>query len=70
MQRFESLLHEWHDYITEDIDELELIKEYLENLTTPFGFLKVVASQAAEELKDEDREDLKQQREGDTKFHR
>jgi len=35
-------LHEWHNYISDDIDELEMIKEYLQNLTTPFGFLKVV----------------------------
>lgn len=42
VQRFESLLQEWHDYITEDIEELDLIKEYVENLTSPFGFLKAV----------------------------
>lgn len=42
VQRFESLLQEWHDYITEDIEELDLIKEYVENLTMPFGFLKAV----------------------------
>ena len=42
VQRYESLLHEWYDYITEDIEELELINEYLENLTSPFGFLKVM----------------------------
>ena len=42
VQRFESLLQEWHDYITEDIEELELIKEYVENLTSPFGFLKAI----------------------------
>ncbi len=42
VQRFESLLQEWQDYITEDIEELELIKEYVENLTSPFGFLKAV----------------------------
>jgi hypothetical protein len=29
VQRFESLRYEWHNYISEDIEELELIKEYL-----------------------------------------
>ena len=29
VQRFESLSHEWHNYILEDIEELDLIKEYL-----------------------------------------
>ena len=33
VQRFESLLQEWHDYITEDIEELDLIREYIDNLT-------------------------------------
>ena len=60
VQRFESLLHEWHDYITEDVEEFELIKEYIENLTTPFGFLKVSANTASAQLKNEDVEDLKE----------
>ena len=59
VQRFESLLHEWYDYISEDIEEFELIKEYLENLVTPFGFMKALANEKSESLKEEDKEDLK-----------
>ena len=33
VQRFESLLHEWHEYINDDIEDLERIREYLDNLT-------------------------------------
>ena len=58
VQRFESLLGEWHAYIEEDIEEYELIKEYLEHLTTPFGFLKSMAKGKTEELKSEDKIDL------------
>ena len=60
VQRFESLLLEWNEYIAEDIDELQKIRDYLDALTQPFGFLKVVIGQRAEELKEEDREDLQQ----------
>ena len=42
--RFESLKNEWDDYIAQDIEELETIRQYLKNLTSPFGFLKVIAS--------------------------
>jgi hypothetical protein len=40
-------------------------------LTSPFGFLKVIAEQAKGEngLKKEDLEDMKEQQEGDTKYH-
>jgi hypothetical protein len=58
IHRFESLRNEWHDYITDDIEELELIREYIEDLTNPFGFLKVIAGQKQDELADEDRLDL------------
>ena len=40
VQRFESLRYEWHNYIAEDIEELELIRTYISNLVTPFGFLR------------------------------
>ena len=70
VQRFESLLHEWHDYISEDIEEYELIKEYLDNLTTPFGFMKSLANQKAQQLKEEDKEDLREQAQGDNQYHR
>ena len=60
VQRFGSLRQEWQDYITDDIDEYELIIEYLENLTTPFGFLKQLAADKVVGLANEDREDLRQ----------
>ena len=41
----------------------------MQNLTSPFGFLKVMASQKEEELKEEDKEDLQEETAGDTKFH-
>jgi len=40
--RFESLRDEWNEYIVVDIDELLTIRQYLKNLTSPFGFLKVI----------------------------
>ena len=58
MQRFESLRYEWHNYISEDIDELELIKEYLQNLTNPFGFLKHMVAEKTKELNEDDRKDM------------
>ena len=42
-ERFISLKNEWDDYIAQDIEELETIRQYLRNLTSPFGFLKVLA---------------------------
>lgn len=65
VQRFESLLHEWHEYINDDIEDLERIREYLDNLTMPFGFLKQAASQKQEELSKEDHEDIEQEKKGD-----
>jgi len=55
VQRFESLRYEWHNYISEDIEELELIKEYLQNLTNPFGFLKHMIAEKTKELNEDDR---------------
>ena len=54
----ESRRYEWYNYISEDIEELELIKEYLHNLTNPFGFLKQMASEKTKELSEEDRKDI------------
>ena len=53
-----SRRYEWYNYISEDIEELELIKEYLHNLTNPFGFLKQMASEKTKELSEEDRKDI------------
>ena len=53
----------------DDIEEYELIVEYLKNLTTPFGFLQHIAGEKVEGLKNEDREDLREQREGDNQYH-
>ena len=69
VQRFESLLQEWHLHITDEIMELDLIKEYVENLTSPFGFLKAVVQQKMDELDEGDKEDLKNEREGDNQYH-
>ena len=69
VQRFESLLQEWHDYITDDIEELDLIREYIDNLTQPFGFLKAEFEKKNEELTASDKEDLAIERKGDTKYH-
>ena len=66
VQRFESLLVEWRDFLENDIQELKMIQEYLENLTTPFGFLKQAAAEKQEELSREDHEDMEEQRKGDT----
>lgn len=44
VERFDQLYREWYDYIEEDINDLKVIEEYLENLTTPFGFLRVIAA--------------------------
>ena len=66
MQRFESLLVEKREIIEEDIEELRQIREYLENLTTPFGFLKQAAAEKLEELSKEDHQDMEEQRKGDT----
>ena len=66
MQRFESLLVEWRDFLENDIQELKMIQEYLENLTTPFGFLKQAAAEKLEELSKEDHQDMEEQRKGDT----
>lgn len=52
-----------------DIDDLNTIQEYLDDLTTPFGFLKHMAQEKAQELTSEDRADLKEQKEGDTNYH-
>ena len=70
VQRFESLLQEWHLHITDEIMELDLIKEYVENLTSPFGFLKAVVQQKMDELDEGDKEDLKNEREGDNQYHK
>ena len=71
MQRFESLLSEWHDYITDDLNNLYLIEKYLADLNTPFGFLKSMTGgrAGAPGLNDEDREDMRQQLAGDTQYH-
>jgi len=58
VQRFESLRREWHDYISEDIEELDLIADYLENLTNPFGFLKHMIAEKTKELSEDDRKDM------------
>lgn len=46
VQKYESLEMEWQDWIGNDIEDLETINGYLQNLTSPFGFLKVMATQA------------------------
>ena len=70
VQKFESLLSEWHAYIEEDIFQYEQIKEFMQNLTTPFGFLKAMIKHPSESLKEEDKLDMKQQEKGDTIYHR
>ena len=40
VKRFDSLLMEWNEFLSEDIDKLRLIDEYLTDLTQPFGYLK------------------------------
>lgn len=42
-ERFISLKNEWDDYIAQDIEELETIRQYLKNLTSPFGFLEHIS---------------------------
>ena len=58
VQKFECLLEEWFAYIEEDILGYEQIKDYLEQLTTPFGFLKSVLRLPEEVLMEEDKIDI------------
>ena len=71
VQRFESLRQEWYNYIEEDLEEYELIKDYLQNLTNPFEFMKMQMDEnkGDRELNADDIEDLAEQRNGDTRFH-
>ena len=66
VQKFESLLSEWHAYIEEDIFQYEQIKDYLANLTVPFGFLKAVLRKSEENITELDKTDMKEQEMGDT----
>ena len=45
VQRFEALRYDWQNYIAEDIVELEQLREYVQNMTTPFGFLEVMMAE-------------------------
>ena len=50
-----------------------LNKRYLDNLTNPFGFLVHIAQEkggGSSQLENNDREDLREQMAGDTKFHK
>ena len=57
VQKFETLRYEWHNYIAEDIEELDLIRTYIANLVQPFGFLRQMAEEKVQVLSKEDRED-------------
>ena len=70
VQKFESLLGEWHAYIDEDIFQYESLKDYLENLIVPFAFLKVEPRKNEEYLTEQDKLDMKEQEMGDSKYHR
>ena len=69
MQRFGSLSQEWYQYLDDDLNELELIDDYLESLINPFDFLAKQQVEAGKALTAEDREDLKAQTQGDNKYH-
>ena len=70
MQRYESLRYEWHNYIAEDIEELELLRSYISNLVSPFGFLRQMAEEKVHELSKQDKEDhMQQSTGGNSKFH-
>jgi len=56
--RYNTLLLEWHDYMTDDINDYENILQYLESLTTPFGFLKQVYGNVNSAMTKEDTEDM------------
>ena len=72
VHRFESLRDEWYNYIDEDIEEFNLIKDYLENLTNPFDFMKQemdIKQNSNRELNADDIADLQEERQGDTRYH-
>ena len=58
VQRFESLRQEWYNYIEEDLEEYELIKEYLANLTNPFDFMKQQRAETENDHNKMDQEDF------------
>ena len=66
--RYDSLLMEWQDCIAEDLEELQWIDRYLDQLTDPFTFFMNVSDKAGDLLDKEEREDAEEQRQGDNKY--
>ena len=66
--RFEALSSEWLELIAADIEDLDNIRKYLQNLTKPFGFLmsEVPKRMDAEELEERAAERAGK---GDNKYH-
>ena len=65
VQKFTTMLVDWTDQIRQDREELLNIQNYLENLCEPFEFLVPVLGTQAAALGDQDRQDLKEQVQGD-----
>ena len=69
VMRYDSLLVEWQEFISEDITELLWIERYLDQLSDPFPFFMQVSDKAGVLLGKEDKEDLALQQDGDNPYH-
>ena len=58
IQKYTSLLAEWDDYILNDINELQWINKYLQQLNQPFGFLNQLIEDHNVVLNENDKQDL------------
>ena len=61
VRRYDSLLLEWQEFISEDIIELQWIERYLQQLSDPFTFFTQISSKTGI-LDRADQEDLEEQR--------
>ena len=67
--RYSSMVREWQTEILSDFENLTKVEQFLDDMQKPFNFLKVVTSDDAPDLNDEDLEDLDQQANGDNQYH-
>lgn len=52
------MVREWQTEILSDFENLTKVEQFLDDMQKPFNFLKVVTSDDAPDLNDEDLEDL------------
>ena len=70
VMRYDSLLLEWQEFITEDIVELQWIERYLDQLSDPFTFFAHMSEKTNNLLLGkEEKEDLDEQQRGDNQYH-